>query len=240
MNRFLLCMISFLALPLSGCLVGAFGDKTPPTSSSRPKLDDWKAAPESRNQPRDHTQDRAQQGATGPQASAPQPAPVSAVSASEAKYTLPLLQQFDDGTRMVALSEVQLQARAPDSVELYRKKPGMFEVVWGNSSKADYVKIDTKTELMHPTAKSKIDEMEIELRAFSLGEQGELSDGFDLYYSYFDSKLDKRLGYYGQRTIAGNRYRCYLSLPSNLAAVTHARRLCRSLEPLRGEPVGGP
>lgn len=146
--------------------------------------------------------------------------------------TLPVVEQFPDGTRKVALAELKLQVRAPDSIRLFQSQSGMTEVIWGEGW-ADYVRIDTSSAEMHDSADGKITELQTALRSFTLGELAELADGYDFYYSYYDSSLEKKLGYYSQRTIAGNRYRCFLSSPSYLNAVKLAKQLCRSMEPLQ-------
>lgn len=148
--------------------------------------------------------------------------------------SLPALQQYPDGTRTVSVSPLPLQIRAPDTIARggFAKNNALGLRWGGDASGWDYLEINSDAAGMNPDPASKATELDAALTAFQVGETTQLPDGYDMYYSYIDSKLNKLVSYYSERTIAGTRYRCFLSYGTSLYRMKEARQMCRSAEPL--------
>lgn len=152
---------------------------------------------------------------------------------------LPTVEEHSDGTRTVAVENLGLQVRGPKDIDRYGAEEGYVRVFWGASRV--YVVIDTKDS--SPDAESKIKELETASTGFSLGESESFENGWDLYYSFLNNKVQKRIGYYSQVTVDGKSYRCFLEDGvNNIDAMKTAKTLCRSaakMAPPSAKPNAG-
>lgn len=141
------------------------------------------------------------------------------------KSKLPTIEEHSDGTRTVALENLGLQVRGPKDIDRYGAEEGYVRVFWGASRM--YVVIDTKDP--SPDTETKLTELRTASTGFSLGESESFENGWDLYYSFLNGKVQKRIGYYSQVTVDGTSYRCFIEDGvNNIDAMRMAQKLCRS------------
>jgi len=142
---------------------------------------------------------------------------------------LPTVEEHADGTRTVAIENLGIQVRGPKGLDRYGSDEGSVSLFWG-ASRA-YVGIDTKDP--SPDVESKINELRTASRGFSVGESQTFDNGWDVYYSFANSKFEKRIGYYSQVTVDDKTYRCFIEDGvNNIDAMRTAQKLCRSAEKL--------
>ncbi len=151
---------------------------------------------------------------------------------------VPVTQTLEDGSSVVAIEKFALQLTQPSDVKLRTDvvTDRAVAMYWRDERRNHGVQVDIKSAFMHEDLASMKKEYRTSHKAFSVGAGKELSNGFELYYSYW-AQGDKRIGYQAELTIDGKKFRCFASGGSvTMAAMKQVRSMCRSLSKLDRTP----